>query len=41
MSDEPPLSPTYSRLFTVISISPTYFFLDLGDRQESFSVDRL
>ena len=38
---KPPLTPAYSGPFVVVSKSPKYFFLDLGDRQESISVDRL
>ena len=36
-----PLSPAYSGPFAVISRFPKYFILDMGDRQESVSVDRL
>ena len=36
-----PLSPAYSGPFAVISCFPKYFILDMGDRQESVSVDRL
>ena len=36
-----PLSPAYSGPFAVISRLPKYFILDMGDRQESASVDRL
>ena len=36
-----PLTPTYSGPFVVVSKSPKCFVLDLGDRQESVSVDRL
>ena len=38
---KPPLSPSYSGPFAVISRFPKYFVLDMGDRQESISVDRL
>ena len=36
-----PLTPAYSGPFVVVSKSPKCFVLDLGDRQESVSVDRL
>ena len=36
-----PLSPAYSGLFAVIARFPKYFILDMGDRQESVSVDCL
>ena len=36
-----PLSPTYCGPFAVVSRFPKYFILDMGDRQESISVDRL
>ena len=36
-----PLTPAYSVPFVVVSKSPKYFVLDLGDRQEPVSVDRL
>ena len=36
-----PLSPAYSGPFAVVSRFPKYFILDMGDRQESVSVDRL
>ena len=38
---KPPLTTAYSGLYVVVSKSPKYFVLDLGDRQESVSVDRL
>ena len=36
-----PLSHAYSGPFAVIARFPKYFILDMGDRQESVSVDRL
>ena len=36
-----PLSPAYSGPYAVISRFPKYFILDMGDRQEFVSVDRL
>ena len=36
-----PLSPAYSGPYAVITRFPKYFILDMGDRQESVSVDRL
>jgi transposase InsO family protein len=36
-----PLSPSYSGPYRVISRSPKYFTLDLGDRSDVVSVDRL
>ena len=35
-----PLSPAYSEPYAVITHFPKYFVLDMGDRQESVSVDR-
>ena len=35
------LSPAYSGPFAVIARFPKYFILDVGDRQESVSMDRL
>ena len=35
------LSPAYSGPFAVVSRSPKFFILDLGERHESVSVDRL
>ena len=40
-SAKPPLSPAYSGPFAVVSRSPKFFVLDLGERHESVSVDRL
>ena len=36
-----PLSPAYSEPFAVVSRFPKYFILNMGDRQESVSVNRL
>ena len=38
---KPPLAPAYSRPFAVVSRSPKFFVLDLGERHESVSMDRL
>jgi len=38
---KPPLTPAYSGPFAVVSRSPKFFILDLGERHESVSVDRL
>ena len=40
-SAKSPLSPAYSGPYAVTSSFPKYFILDMGDRQESISVDRL
>ena len=40
-SAKPPLSPAYRGPFAVVSRSPKFFVLDVGEGHESVSVDRL